>query len=418
MNNSTGTSIPKQRTLDIKKIRDEFPMLQKKIKGKQIIYLDSAATGQKPKRVIDRLTSLYLDEYGKPKESHYLSQEITKQLDAARKKTASFLGAKSEEEIIFSRGCTESINIVAGGFERGLLKNGDSVVITALEHHANIVPWQLACAQTGALLKVVPVNNKGEVDMAAYAAALSEKTKIVSVSHTSHALGNKLPVKDMVRLAHQKNIPVMLDGAQAAPHMPVDMQELDCDFYTFSGHKMGSPSGVGVLYGKKEWLEKLPPFEGGADMATEVTFEKPTLADPPEKFEAGTMPFAEIIAFGTLIDYLKEIDMHKTEQYEQELLAYATEALSVVDRVQIMGTANEKEPVLSFALDKLDVKKLERFLNDAYNIDVRAGDLTAQPLMKILGVPALLRASFCYYNTFEEIDTFVGAVGEYIKRNG
>jgi cysteine desulfurase / selenocysteine lyase len=404
--------------LDIQKIRDEFPMLKKEIKGKPLIYLDSAATTQKPKRVMDRLYKFYLEEYAKPKESHSLSKQATNEMEEARKKVASFMGASSEKEIVFSRGCTESINMVAGGFERGLLNESDEVLITALEHHANIVPWQLACQQNKAQLRVVPINEKGEIDLESYESTLSSRTKIVAVSHTSHALGNKLPVKEMIALAHKKDIPVMVDGAQAIPHMPVDMQELDCDFYTFSGHKMGSPSGVGILYGKKEWLKKLPPYEGGADMATKVTFEKHTLADPPYKFEAGTMPFAEIIAFGTLLDYLNELDMHKTEQYEQYLLNYATEQLSKIDGLRIMGTDGEKEPVLSFVLEHGDVKKLERFLNDEYNIDVRAGDLTAQPLMKILGVSGLLRVSFCYFNTPHEIDVLTDAVEEFIKKKG
>ena len=407
----------KTHGLDIPKIREAFPMLQKMINGKQIIYFDSAATTQKPKVVMDKLYQFYTEEYAKPDESHSLSQKATEELNGARKKMAAFIGAKSEKEIVFSRGCTESINMVAGGFERGLLKEGDEVLITALEHHANIVPWQLACQQTGAKLVVTAINDKGEVDLAAYETALKGNVKIVAFSHTSHALGNKLPAKEMVRMAHKKGIPVLVDGAQAAPHMKVDMQELDCEFYTFSCHKMGAPSGVGVLYGKKEWLEKLPPYEGGADMSTKVTFEKPTLADPPKKFEAGTSPFAEIIATGTLIDFLNEIDMEKTEQYEQELLRYATQKLSGLDRIRIKGTDGEKEPVLSFDVEGGDIKKLERFLNDEYNIDVRAGDLTAQPLMKILGVSGLLRTSFTFYNTQEEIDIFTDAVAEFIENN-
>lgn len=404
--------------LDIKSIREEFPMLKKIINGKPLIYFDSAATSHKPKRVMDRLMRFYLDEYGKPKESHSLSQEATKEMEEVRKKTAKYLNAASEKEIVFTRGCTESINMVAGGFERGLLKNGDEVIITALEHHANIVPWLLACEQTGARLRAIPVNQDGEVDMEIYKKSLSDRTKIVAVSHTSHVLGNKLPVREMIALAHEKGIPVMIDGAQAAPHMPVDMQELDCEFYTFSGHKMGAPSGVGILYGKEEWLNKLPPYEGGADMAKTVTFEGMVPAEPPMKFEAGTMPFAEIIAFGNLLDYANELDMSKVEKYEQELLSYATETMSGIDRLKIMGTKGEKEPVLSFIIDQMDVKQLEKFLNDAYNIDVRAGELTAQPLMKILGVPGLLRASFCYYNTREEIDILTSAVKEFIKNNG
>jgi cysteine desulfurase/selenocysteine lyase len=404
--------------LDIQRIRDEFPMLQYRLRGKQLIYFDSASTTHKPKQVMDRLHRFYLEEYAKPNESHSLSQKATGELEDVRKKMAAFIGAKSEKEIVFSRGCTESNNMVAGGFERGLLKEGDEVLISALEHHANIVPWLMACEQNKATVKVVPINEKGEIDMASYESALSDKVKIVSVSHTSHALGNKLPVKEIIALAHRKGIPVMLDGAQAAPHMPVNMQELDCDFYTFSGHKMGTPSGVGVLYGKEEWLKKLPPYEGGADMSSEVTLQSYTPADLPHRFEAGTMPFAEIIAMGTLLDYVNELDMHKTEQYEQGLLQYATDRMAKVDKVRIIGTDGEKEPVLSIALEGMDVKKLEKFLNDEYNIEVRAGELTAQPLMKILGVPGLLRASFCYYNTTEEIDTYIGAVEEFIKKNG
>jgi len=393
-------------------------MLKYRLNGKQLIYLDSAATSQKPKRVMDRLQKFYLEEYAKPKESHSLSQKATEGLEGTRKKIAAFIGAKSEKEIVFSRGCTESINMIAGAFGRGLLKEGDEVLIAELEHHANIVPWLMACEQSGAKVKAIPINKKGEIDLDAYEKMLSDRTKMVAVSHTSHALGNKLPVEEIVAMAHKKGIPVMLDGAQAAPHMPVKMQELDCDFYVFSGHKMGTPSGVGVLYGKEEWLQKLPPDEGGADMTKNVTLESYTAAALPHKFEAGTMPFAEIIAFGTLIDYLNELDMHKLEKYEQELLRYATQRMSELDRVNIMGTDGEKEPVLSISLDGLDVKKLEKFLNDEYNIEARAGTLTAQPLMKILGKEGLLRASFCYYNTAEEIDTYIGAVEEFISKNG
>jgi cysteine desulfurase/selenocysteine lyase len=256
------------------------------------------------------------------------------------------------------------------------------------------------------------------LDIDEYRKALTNKTRIVAFSHSSNAIGTVLPVKELVAIAHEKDIPVLVDGAQYAPHAPINMQELDCDFYTFSAHKMGSPSGVGVLYGKKKWLEKLPPYEGGGDMAKEVDFGKsPALEGVPKKFEAGTMPFAEIIAMGTLIDYLNELDMHKTSAYEQELLTYATQRVSKLDKVRIVGTAPEKEPVLSFTLEGLDVKKLERYLNDEYNLDVRAGDLTAQPLMQVLKVPGLLRASFCYYNTHEEIDIFVEAVDTFIRQN-
>jgi cysteine desulfurase/selenocysteine lyase len=407
----------KNQGLNIQAIRDEFPMLKTEINGKPLIYLDSAATSHKPKRVLDRLYQFYTEEYAKPKEAHTLSQHATELMEESRKKMARFLNARSEKEVVFNRGCTEGINMVAGGFERGLLKKGDEILITALEHHANIVPWQMACEQTGAVLKVVPITASGEIDLNRYEEAISAKTKVVAFAHSSHVLGTLLPAKEMIALAHKRDIPVMVDGAQTAPHMPVDMQELDCDFYTFSGHKMGMPSGVGVLYGKEEWLEKLPPYEGGGDMTEEVSFEKPVYSKGYLKFEAGTMPFAEIIGLGTLLDFLWELDLSKTCAYEIELMKYAITVLSSIDRVKIYGTASEREPLVSFDVERLDVKKLERFLNDEYNLDVRAGDLTAQPLMKILGVKALLRASFCYYNTTNEIDILAGAVEEFIKKN-
>jgi cysteine desulfurase/selenocysteine lyase len=404
----------RKKKLDIEKIRKEFPLLSKKINGKHFIYLDSAATGHKPLCVINCLQEIYLGKYGKPNEQHELSKMTTEEVAQARSKIAKFFGA-SDKEIIFTRGCTESINLVAGGFAKGLLKKGDEILISALEHHANIIPWQMACEQTGATLKVIPITPTGEIDMDDYKALLSGKTKIVAVSHTSHVLGTILPVKEIISLAHKKDIPVMLDGAQAAPHMPVDFGDLDCDFYTLSGHKMGTPTGIGILYGKKKWLNQLPPSEGGGDMAKEVSFEEYKLQDLPLRFEAGTSPFAEIIAFGALIDFLNELDMEKSAEYEQDLLNYATNQLSAIEGVTIVGTAPEKEPVLSFHMEKKDVKKLEKYLNEEHNIFVRAGDLTAQPLMKILGVKGLLRISFCYYNTRAEVDAFVSAVKAFMK---
>ena len=414
---NTSFATGKNQGLNIEKIRQEFPMLHKKINGKQLIYLDSAATSQKPKQVLDRLYRFYSEEYAKPKESHTLSQRATEQMEESRKKMAAFLNARSEKEIVFNRGCTEGINMVAGGFERGLLKAGDEILITALEHHANIVPWQMACEVTGAKIKVAPITASGEIELNSFEDAINDKTKIVAFSHSSHVLGTMLPAKEMIAIAHKRGVPVMVDGAQTAPHKPLDMQELDCEYYTFSGHKMGMPSGVGVLYGKEDWLEKLPPYEGGADMTEEVSFEKPKYAKGYMKFEAGTMPFAEIIALGTLVDYLQELDMHKTSAYEVELMDYATTLVQSIDRVKIYGTAGEKEPMVSIDIEGLDIKKLERFLNDEYNLDVRAGDLTAQPLMRILGVKGLLRASFCFYNTREEIDIFAGAVEEFIRKS-
>jgi len=403
------------KKLNVGMIRKEFPMLQKKVQDKPIIYLDSAATGQKPARVIDRLQQFYKTEYAKPKEQNELSQKVTEELDNTRKKVARFMGASSSKEIVFTRGCTEAINIVATGFSRGLLKKGDEILITALEHHANIIPWQMACQVTGARLVVAPILPNGELDNEAFKKRITDKTKLISVSHSSHVLGTILPVKEIVKWAHKHDIPVLLDGAQAAPHMPVNMKDLDCDFYTFSGHKMGTPTGVGVLYGKKEWLNKLPPGEGGGDMAKKVSFIETEYAALPEKFEAGTSPFAEIISFGTLIDYLEEIDMEVTSEYEKDLLHYATERLSEIDEVNIVGTAAEKEPVLSFYIKGMKMVKLEKDLSDRHNIILRGGDLTAQPLMEILGVKELARISFCYYNTKGEIDFFVDALKQYLK---
>lgn len=408
----------KDQKLDIQKIRNDFPMLSTQINGRQLIYFDSASTNHKPKIVLDRLYRFYSEEYGKPNESHSLSQEATKLQDEAREKMARFIGAKEASEIVFSRGCTESINMVAGSFMRRFLKAGDEILLTELEHHANIVPWQIACQYTGAKVKVVPVTPTGEVDIADYEKALTERTRIVAVSHSSNALGTVLPVKEMVSIAHQRGIPVLVDGVQYAPHASVNMIDIDCDFYTFSGHKMGMPSGVGVLYGKREWLEKLPPYEGGGEMAKKVDFSKePETEAIPKKFEAGTMPFAEIIALGTLIDYLNDLDMNLISAYEQELLTYATSRIGGISGLTIVGTAQEKEPIVSFALDGMDVKKLERFLNDEFNIDVRAGELTAQPLIRALKVPGLVRASFCFYNTREERDIFASAVETFISKN-
>ncbi|HWJ90085.1 MAG TPA: SufS family cysteine desulfurase [Flavisolibacter sp.] len=406
----------KGNALNIEKIRKDFPMLQTKHKGKVLVYLDSAATGQKPARVIEKLKNFYSTEYAKPKEEHELSKKVTKELEETRKKTADFIGAGSPQEIIFTRGCTESINIVATGFARGILEKGDEILITQLEHHANIIPWQMACETTGAKLVVAPIRKNGELDLEAFAKLINTKTKLISVLHSSHVMGTILPIREITRLAHKKDIPVLVDGAQSAPHMPVNMRELDCDFYTFSGHKMGTPSGVGVLYGRKQWLDKLPPGQGGGDMASKVTFEKSEYADLPEKFEAGTAPFAEIISFGALIDYLNELDMEKTSAYEKELMHYAEEKLSLIDGLTIMGSAEEREPVLSFAIDGVKMKKLEKEMSDEYNIMIRSGDLTAQPLLEVLGVKELARISFCYYNTKGEVDYFVAALRNFLKK--
>jgi len=406
----------KKQGLDVQKIRQDFPMLQYRQNGKQMIYFDSAATNHKPQVVIDRLNYLYTKQYGKPQEQHELSKMMSEEVDNTRSKFADFLNARHSEEIIFTKGCTESINIVAQGFGRALLKAGDEILITEMEHHANIVPWQMACSFSGAILKVVPVSEHGEINLEDFQEQLSNRTKIISVSHTSHAFGTKSPVEDIIKIAHERNIPVLIDAAQTAPHMRIDVSEMDCDFLTFSVHKMGGPAGVGVLYGKKEWLNKIPPHNGGSENTKSVTFEKSEFQPLPKKFEAGTPAFEEIAATGALIDYVREIDMKKTEKYERELLKYATEKVRNLPGVKIYGDTDEKEPVLSFVIENIESTKLATFLSDEHNINVRAGKLSAEPVMKKHNIPELLRVSVCYYNTREEIDTFVAAVEEYLDR--
>ena len=404
----------KQQNLDVRKIRNDFPMLKETINGKPLIYFDSASTNHKPQVLIDRLTELYTKEYGKTEESHTYGKRMTEAYEATRARFAKFLNAREPKEIVFTSSCTASINLVANGFARTMLKPGDEVLISVLEHHSNIVPWQMACEQTGARLVVTPIKDSGELDMDAYANLLSDKTRIVSICHSSNVLGTITPIEEIVRLAHEKGIPVLIDGAQTAPHMKVDMQEIDCEYFVFSVHKMGGPAGIGVLYGKAEWLDKLPPQWGGEAMADQVSFTKTRYQPAPKKFEAGTPPFEEIVACHVLIDYIEDLDMDKTEQYEEELMIYAEHRLSEIEEVRIYGAAPVKEPVVAIDLEGMDVKELEQYLNDEYNIAVKAGELTAQPLMKHLGVKALLRLAFCYFNTREEIDVFIEALEKFI----
>jgi cysteine desulfurase/selenocysteine lyase len=402
--------------LDLKQIRADFPMLQTKVEGKTLIYFDTAATNHKPQVVIDKLTELYTEKYAKILENHTFSEMMTEAFDSTRSKVAKFIGAKQPEEIVFTTGSTQGINIIANGFGRAILKEGDEVLITMLEHHSNIIPWQLACQISGAKLIVVPINSIGEVEIPQIEKLLSPRTRIIAITHSSNALGTMLPVKEIVQLAHQQNIPVLVDGAQTAPHMTLSMQDLDCDFYAFSAHKMGGPAGIGILYGKAEWLDKLPPQLAGEGMADQVDFEESNYSPVPKKFEAGTPAFEEIVAFGTLLDYLKKLDMSKTAAYEQELMRYLTGKLKNIPQVKVYGTSAQKEPVVSFAIEGKDVKELEKYLNDKYNIAVRAGKLSAQPLMKHLALEALLRVSLCYYNTGDEIDLLVAAIKEFIDR--
>jgi cysteine desulfurase/selenocysteine lyase len=405
------------KKLDIINIRSHFPMLQEKYHGKPLIYLDNAASAQKPDCVLETLQHFYSRHYAKPKEENELSRKVTEEVENARKKMASFIGAKKSKEVIFTRGCTESINILAGGFAKGILKEKDEIIITAMEHHANIVPWQIACEKSGAVLKVIPVSDTGELQLEVLEELINDRTKLISVVHASHVLGTILPIKEITKLAHKRNIPVFADGAQAIPHLPIDVGELDCDFYAFSGHKMGSPSGIGVLYGKEKWLDKIPPIEGGGDMATKVSFEKYEIAELPSKFESGTTPFAEIIAWGTLIDYLNDLGMDKIAAYENELLRYGLEELNKIDEVSISGNYPDKAPLICFHLGNKDMKKLEKYVGEEYNIIMRSGDLTAQPLLKILGVKGLGRLSFAFYNTKAEIDAFIIALRAFINKS-
>jgi cysteine desulfurase/selenocysteine lyase len=414
LNEEDTLATGEKQQLDVEKIRNDFPMLKQTIKGKPLIYFDSASTNHKPQVLIDSLNELYTKEYGKTEEKHTYGKRMTEAYEATRAKFAKFLSAKEPKEIVFTSSCTASINMVASGFAKSILKAGDEILISTMEHHSNIIPWQMACEQTGAKLVISPIKSSGELDMEAYAALLSDMTKIVSICHSSNVLGTITPVNDIVKLAHAKNIPVLIDGAQTAPHMKVDMQEIDCEYFVFSVHKMGGPAGIGVLYGKSEWLDKLPPQWGGEAMADQVSFDKTTYQPAPKKFEAGTPAFEEIVACSVLIDYVEGVDLNKAEVYEEELMEYANQRLAEIKEVKIYGTAPKKEPVISFVLEGMDIKELELFLNDEYNIAVKAGDLTAQPLMKHLGVEALLRVAFCYYNTREEIDIFIDAVKQFV----
>ncbi|MCW3077756.1 MAG: cysteine desulfurase [Bacteroidetes bacterium] len=401
--------------IDVKKLRRDFPMLASKPGGKPMIYFDSAATTHKPKVVIEKLKEYYLKQYAKPNEQHSFSKTTTVAVELTRRKTAKFIGASSPKQIIFTRGTTEGTNIVAHGFADAILNMADEILITKMEHHSNIIPWQMACVKSGAVLRTISITGKGEIDLNELDSMITGKTRIISIPHSSHVLGTILPIKKICALAHAKGVAVMVDGAQAAPHMPVSMKDLGCDFYAFSCHKMGGPTGLGVLYGKTEWLNKIAPLIGGAEMADTVTFSSSTYTGIPKKFEGGTPPFAEIIAFGTLIDYTKKINLANTSQYEVQLLKQATEGLSKIKNVRIFGTSDNKEPLISFDIEGKDVKKLERYLHNKWGIALRAGELTAQPLMKVLGVKQLIRASFCYYNTPQEVETLIKGVETFAK---
>ncbi len=397
-------------TWNAEKVRRDFPILSQKVNKKPLIYLDNAATSQKPQIVIDTLKQYYeKDNANIHRGVHFLSEHATDQYEKAREKIARFLNAKDHREIIFARGTTEAINLVAQTYGRKNIKAGDEILISMMEHHSNIVPWQMLCEQTGAVLKIIPINLAGEIVFEEYTKLLSDRTKLVAISHISNALGTINPIKKIIDLAHQYNARVLIDGAQAAPHVKVDVQALDCDFYAFSGHKCFGPTGIGVLYGKAKILEDMPPYQGGGDMISQVSFEKTTYNHIPYKFEAGTPAIAEVIGLGAAIDYLNEIGFEKLAHYEHELLQYATEALSRISGLRIIGTAKEKASVISFVLEDIHPHDIGTVL-DLEGIAIRTGHHCAMPLMQWYQVPATARASFSFYNTQEEIDALVKGI--------
>ncbi len=395
--------------LDIKKIREDFPILKRQVNGKPLVYLDNAATSQTPQQVIDVIVDYYQNYNANIHRGvHTLSQEATDKYEQARIKIQKHFNAAKSYEIIFTSGTTHSINLVANGFS-ALIKKGDEVLVSAMEHHSNIVPWQMLCERTGAILKVIPMNQEGELRMDVYDELLSDKTKLVFCNHISNALGTINPIEEIIEKAHKVGAAVLIDGAQAAPHLVTDVQALDVDFYTCSAHKICGPTGEGMLYGKEEWLNKLPPYQGGGEMIAEVTFEKTTYADLPHKFEAGTPNICGGIAFGAALDYMNAIGFDEIAKYEHELLDYATQELLKIDGLKIYGTAKNKTSVISFNIEGIHPYDIGSIL-DKLGIAVRTGHHCAQPIMDFFKIPGTVRASFAFYNTKEEVDILVAGV--------
>ena len=391
-------------------LRDDFPTLKRKVNGKDLIYFDNGATSQTPNLVIDRIARFYQNENSNIHRGvHTLSQDATSAYENSRRKIKEYINAKLEEEIIFTKGTTDGINLVANGFCRKFLKEGDEVLISEMEHHSNIVPWQMACEYSGANLKVCPIDDRGDLDIKLFKTLLSEKTKLVAITHVSNTLGTINPVKEIVEYSHKFNIPVLLDGAQSVPHMKVDMQDLNCDFYAFGAHKMFGPTGIGILYGKKDWLEKLPPYQGGGDMIKSVTFEKTTYNELPHKFEAGTPNIAAGIGLGAAVDYLNRIDWALVHKHEKELLDYATNSIETIDGIRIIGTSLNKVGVISFVHEKAHHYDIGTIL-DQLGVAIRTGHHCTEPLMNRFKVTGTARASFAFYNTKEEVDVFINAL--------
>lgn len=401
--------------LKIQSIREEFPILGKRIYNKPLIYFDNAATTQKPSSVIERIENGYYNVNANIHRGvHFLSQEATEAHESARKTVQSFLKARSSNEIIFTRGTTEAINLIASSFTDECMSAGDEVIISVMEHHSNIVPWQIQAARKGIALKVIPMNKKGELDMKEYKKLFSERTKLVSVTHVSNVLGTINPVKKMIEEAHKHDVPVLIDGAQAVPHLEVNVQDLDAEFYVFSGHKVYGPTGIGVLYGKEEWLDKLPPYQGGGEMISSVSFEKTTFNELPFKFEAGTPDYIGSTALAEALRYVNHLGMDNIAAYEEELLHYATEKLNTIKGMRIFGQSKHKGAVISFLIGNIHHYDMGMLL-DRLGIAVRTGHHCAQPLMQALGIEGTVRASFSFYNTKEEIDTFVAGIERIMK---
>lgn len=396
--------------LNINAIRADFPILHQQVNGHPLVYLDNAASSQKPRQVIDAISHYYLhDNANIHRGVHQLSQRATDLYEAARSKVRQFLNAKSDKEIIFTRGATEAINLVAQSFVRPMLQAGDEILISHLEHHANIVPWQILCEQTGAKLKVIPMKDNGELELANFDAMLTERTKLLAIGHVSNALGTINPVKSMAAKAHAKNIPVLIDGAQAVPHMQVDVQDLGADFYVFSGHKMFAPTGIGALYGREDLLNAMPPYQGGGDMILSVSFDKTLYNELPYKFEAGTPHIAGVIGLGAAIDYMWQVGIDKIAAQEHHLLEVATRKIEALPGVKIVGTAADKASVISFMIDGVHPHDVGTVF-DQLGVAIRTGHHCAQPVMEFYDIPATARASFAFYNSEEDIDALINAI--------
>lgn len=396
--------------LDITERWRDFPILNQDVNGKPLVYLDSAASSQKPNQVIDAVSDYYRNDNANVHRGvHRLSQRATDAYEGARDKVRGFLNAQSEKEIIFVRGATEAINLIAQSFIRPMLNKGDEILISHMEHHANIVPWQMLCEQTGATLKIIPMTTAGELDLSGLDDLLNERTKILAVGHVSNALGSINPIKNMIAKAKSKGIPTLIDGAQAVPHMAINVQDLDCDFYVFSGHKLFAPTGIGALYGKQELLEAMPPWQGGGDMILSVSFEHTQYNELPYKFEAGTPNISGAIGLGAAIDYLNDIGMASIARHENNLLISATEKVSALEGVNIIGTAKDKASVLSFMIDDVHPHDVGTIF-DQQGVAIRTGHHCAQPIMQFYGIPATARASFAFYNTMDDVDALVDGI--------